>query len=225
MYPQGETAEGRLDSSIPTTSSTRSPSKDRHAQGPGPVAHPGPAINLSRMAGRGRGERRGAARPLARLKGIQGSAAGNTVPALRRPVFNVASSSAFDAGSCFSPPSSSAAPAEALAGSAGTRIHDHDAARPGSGSATTRSRAARRGRHGRGLSRARHQARPRRRAQGAARAHGADPERLERFDREARALAALNHPEHRRRSALGRGGRRHALPDDGAGGGAIARSR
>ena len=55
--------------------------------------------------------------------------------------------------------------------------------------------AARPRRHGRGLPRARHAARPRRRDQGAAaRRSPRDPERLARFEREARLLASLNHP-------------------------------
>ena len=54
---------------------------------------------------------------------------------------------------------------------------------------------ARRRRHGRGLPRARHEAGPRRRHQGAARdASPRDADRLARFEREARMLAALNHP-------------------------------
>ena len=55
--------------------------------------------------------------------------------------------------------------------------------------------ASRRGRHGRGLPRARHQAGTRRRDQGPCRrAFTSDPERLARFEREARMLASLNHP-------------------------------
>ena len=49
-------------------------------------------------------------------------------------------------------------------------------------------------------------ARTQRRAQGAAAALAADPERRDRFEREARAIAALNHPEHRH-DPLGRGAR------------------
>ena len=56
------------------------------------------------------------------------------------------------------------------------------------------SRAHRRGRHGRGLPRARHEARPRRRDQDPADAFTSDPDRLARFEREARVLASLNHP-------------------------------
>ena len=57
------------------------------------------------------------------------------------------------------------------------------------------SRPARRRRHGRGVSRARHAARTRRRDQGPARRRSrSDPERLARFEREAQLLAALNHP-------------------------------
>ena len=52
----------------------------------------------------------------------------------------------------------------------------------------------RRGRHGRSLPRARHEARPRRRHQGPAASVAADPDRLARFEREARLLASLNHP-------------------------------
>ena len=55
-------------------------------------------------------------------------------------------------------------------------------------------RPARRRRHGRGLSRARHEAGSRRRDQGPAGAFAADPDRLARFEREAQSLAALNHP-------------------------------
>ena len=66
-------------------------------------------------------------------------------------------------------------------------------------SATARSVSHRRRcsawRHGRGLSRARHEARARRRDQDpAARRSRRDPDRLARFEREARVLAALNHP-------------------------------
>ena len=53
---------------------------------------------------------------------------------------------------------------------------------------------ARRGRHGRGVPREGHEARPRRRDQGAAGIAFADPERLARFEREAHVLASLNHP-------------------------------
>ena len=52
--------------------------------------------------------------------------------------------------------------------------------------APTRCRRARRGRDGRSLSRARHQARARRRHQDPAAAFTSDPERLARFEREAR---------------------------------------
>ena len=54
--------------------------------------------------------------------------------------------------------------------------------------------AARRRRDGRGLPRPRHAARARRRDQGPARQLPRDPDRLARFEREARVLAALNHP-------------------------------
>ena len=53
----------------------------------------------------------------------------------------------------------------------------------------------RRGRHGRGLSRARHEARPRAsRSRSSARRFAADPDRVARFEREAKVLASLNHP-------------------------------
>ena len=56
-------------------------------------------------------------------------------------------------------------------------------------------RAARPRRHGRGLSRARYEARSRRGDQDpAAGASTTDPDRLARFEREARVLASLNHP-------------------------------
>ena len=55
--------------------------------------------------------------------------------------------------------------------------------------------APRRRRDGRGLPRARHEARARRRDQDpAAGSSRADPDRLARFEREARMLASLNHP-------------------------------
>ena len=54
--------------------------------------------------------------------------------------------------------------------------------------------SARRRRDGRGLPRPRQQARPRRRDQDAASRVRARPRRLARFRREARTLAALNHP-------------------------------
>ena len=53
---------------------------------------------------------------------------------------------------------------------------------------------ARRGRHGRGVSRARYAARSRRGHQGAAGRICRDTDRIARFEREAHALAALNHP-------------------------------
>ena len=56
-------------------------------------------------------------------------------------------------------------------------------------------RQARRGRHGRGLSRHRHQARAARwRSRCCRAAFTADPERLARFEREAKLLAQLHHP-------------------------------
>ena len=55
-------------------------------------------------------------------------------------------------------------------------------------------RAARRGRHGRGVPRPRHEARARGGDQGAAASVATDAERLARFEREAQLLASLNHP-------------------------------
>ena len=55
-------------------------------------------------------------------------------------------------------------------------------------------RAARRGRDGGGLPRARQEARPGRRRQGPAAGVAADPDTLARFEREAKAVAALSHP-------------------------------
>ena len=52
----------------------------------------------------------------------------------------------------------------------------------------------RRGRHGRGLPRARHAARPRRGHQVLPAAFAQDADRLARFEREAKAVAALSHP-------------------------------
>ena len=74
----------------------------------------------------------------------------------------------------------------------------------------------RRRRHGRGLSRARPAARPRCRAQDAAAGMAADPERLRRFEREARAVAALNHPNIVTIHSVEQAGDL-PLPDDGAG--------
>ena len=65
---------------------------------------------------------------------------------------------------------------------------------PARGSAPTRSCAARCGRDGRGLPRARHAAGAGRGDQGLAFDVSADPDRLRRFEQEARAVAALNHP-------------------------------
>ena len=55
-------------------------------------------------------------------------------------------------------------------------------------------RPAWRGRHGRGVPRARHEAQSRRRPQVPAGAFTSDPDRLARFKREAQMLATLNHP-------------------------------
>ena len=86
----------------------------------------------------------------------------------------------------------------------------------------SRCAADRRRRHGRGLSRARHQARTRCGHQGPAAAFTSDADRLARFEREARMLAALNHP-HIARDLRLRRGRRHACAGAGAGGGRDAR--
>ena len=78
-------------------------------------------------------------------------------------------------------------------------------------SALMRSSPPRRRRHGRGLSRPRHEAQSRRRAEGPARARSPrDPDRLARFQREAQVLAVAQSSEHRARSTASRtrGGRR-----------------
>ena len=72
---------------------------------------------------------------------------------------------------------------------------------------------ARRGRHGRGLPRHGHAARPRGGDQGAARRLRRDPERLARFEREAQVLASAQPPEHRRNlRSRGVGRRRARVP-------------
>ena len=62
------------------------------------------------------------------------------------------------------------------------------------GRSVSHRETARRRWHGRGVSRARHDAGPRCGDQDPPRHFTADPERLARFEREARLLAALNHP-------------------------------
>ena len=65
---------------------------------------------------------------------------------------------------------------------------------PGHGSERMSAVAARRGRHGRGLSRPRHELGRDVALKILPEAFIADPERLARFEREAQLLAALNHP-------------------------------
>ncbi len=80
-------------------------------------------------------------------------------------------------------------------GRSGSARIPHDSCRRESVRALRSLVRARRGRHGRGLSRARRDAQARRRAENPARRSSrVDPDRLARFKREAQVLASLNHP-------------------------------